>query len=129
MAVKSCRSKRCFVIRMKGSEWLFLIMTEKAMEYELLKDCRGVSFTPDILSRLGFKKEWLDEGNRGEGSYFTLALSNNKRCDLSFISGDKNGIMEVCIFPYTDDFRVQYVHELQNWYSALKREPLLFNHK
>lgn len=84
----------------------------------------GVTLTPEILEKCGFKKSLIDDANPDEGVYYSLDLSNDKYCDLLFIEGDKNGFMEVCLFPYTDTFRYKYLHQLQNLYFALTGEEL-----
>lgn len=86
--------------------------------------CKGIPLTPDILEKLGFEKELLEKNNPEEGYYYFLRLSDDKYCDLSFISGDKNGFLEVCLFPYSDQFRFQYLHQLQNLYYALTGKEL-----
>ena len=109
----------------EGQRMVDLFHEGEGMNYELLKDCEGVPFTPDLLRRLGFKKVWFDKDNKVEGHYYHMPLSENKYCDLAFMSSrNKKGVMEVCLFPYDAEFRVQYVHELQNWHAALKRKPL-----
>jgi len=67
------------------------------------------------LVDFGFKKNVLSNDS---GYYYTLELNEDKYCDLSIISGDKNGFVEVTLFPYEDWFRYKYVHELQNLFFA-----------
>lgn len=83
-----------------------------------------IHLTPDILEQAGFEKQLLDEGNEDEGYCYSLRLNDNKYCGLSFLSGDKNGYTEVCLFPYEEWFRCRYVHQLQNWYFALTGKEL-----
>lgn len=73
------------------------------------------------MNDFGFKKEVLSDDS---GHYYTLELNDNKYCDLSIISGDKNGFIEVTLFPYEECFRYKYVHELQNLYFAITGEEL-----
>lgn len=56
--------------------------------------------------------------------YYTLELNENKYCDLSICSGDKNGFIEATLFPYEDWFRYKYVHELQNLFFAITGREL-----
>lgn len=83
-----------------------------------------IRLTPEILSSCGFEENLLDENNESEGVYYSLRLSEDKYCDLCLISGDKNGILEVCLFPYTDQFRYQYLHEIQNIVKDLTKKEL-----
>lgn len=89
------------------------------------------TFKPELLSfqwleNFGFKKSLLDEGNSSEGFYYSLRLSEDKYCDLSVLSGDKNGYVEVCLFPYEENFRMKYVHQLQNLFYAITGKELRF---
>lgn len=59
-----------------------------------------------------------------EGFYYSLRLSDDKYCDLSILSGDKNGYVEACLFPYEESFRVKYVHQLQNLFHAITGKEL-----
>jgi len=85
---------------------------------------KPISLTPDWLAKMGFAENLLDKYNPSEGVYYTKEINDKKYCDLSFIDGDKNGIFEVCLFPYTDHFRYQYVHQLQNLFFALCGQEL-----
>lgn len=82
------------------------------------------AFKPEPLSfqwleNFGFKKSLLEEGNPEEGYYYSLHLSDDKYCNLSILSDDKNGYVEACLFPYEESFRVRYVHQLQNLFYAI----------
>lgn len=68
------------------------------------------------LNIFGFKKEVLSDNG---GYYYTFELNENKHCDLSISGGDKNGFVEVSLFPYEEWFRYKYVHELQNLFFAI----------
>ena len=82
-----------------------------------------IPLTPEILEKCGFVCENANEDDR----YYHLRLSNEKYCDLSFIIGDKNGFTEVCLFPYENVFRYQYLHQIQNIYFCLCGEELKIN--
>lgn len=85
---------------------------------------QGEALSEAWLLKFGFTKNLLDEETESEGHYYTLRLSDDKYCDLSFISGDKNGFCEVCLFPYNDNFRWKHVHQIQNAYFILTGEEL-----
>lgn len=55
---------------------------------------------------------------------FRERLNDDKHCDLSLISGDKNGKLEICLFPYEDWFRYEYLHQIQNIFKDLTNEEL-----
>jgi hypothetical protein len=80
---------------------------------------QGVPLSEDWLIKFGFEKEVL----LGE-NYYTLELNDNKYCDLCIVNGDKNGFIEVTLFPYEEWFRYRYVHELQNLFAALTGREL-----
>jgi hypothetical protein len=80
---------------------------------------QGVPLTEKWLIRFGFEKEVFWDGN-----YYTLELNDNKYCDLCIVNGDKNGSIEVVLFPYENWFRYRYVHELQNLFAALTGREL-----
>jgi hypothetical protein len=80
---------------------------------------QGVPLSEDWLIRFGFEKEVFWDGN-----YYTLELNDNKYCDLCIVNGDKNGFIEVTLFPYEEWFRYKYVHELQNLFAALTGREL-----
>jgi hypothetical protein len=80
-----------------------------------------IPITEEWLLMFGFKKELLSDDS---GYYYSLDFIENKHCDLSICSGDKNGFIEVTLFPYEDWFRYKYVHQLQNLYFALIGEEL-----
>lgn len=92
--------------------------TETTHYYAEFKDHIPVMFThlrPIPLSEqwlldFGFELNHCDDGT----AYYTLKLSNKKYCDLSLISCDKNGYLEVGLFPYESIFRFRYLHQLQN---------------
>lgn len=73
-----------------------------------------IPLTEEILLKCGFEQELLDPSNPEEGVYYILYLSDDKYCDLSLISCDKNGFLEVGLFPYEEVFRYKYLHQLQN---------------
>ena len=87
-------------------------------------DCFPIPLTPDILEKAGFLKYLVDESEPEAGYYYHKEITDDKYCDLSFITGDKNGITEVCLFPYETWFRVQYLHQLQNLTQALTSTEL-----
>lgn len=87
------------------------------------------TFKPEPLSfqwleNFGFEKRLLEENNPDEGFYYSLRLSDDKYCDLAILSGDKNGLVEACLFPYENSFRVQHVHQLQNLVFAITGKEL-----
>jgi len=79
-----------------------------------------IPLTPEILEKAGFEKQKTDD----DTVYYTLRLNDNLHCDLSLIEGDKNGICEVCLFPYEDYFRYKYVHQIQNLVQSLTGKEL-----
>ena len=79
--------------------------------------------TPEMLEAYGFEKNDMGEGE----SYYSLRLSDERYCDLAFIDGDRNGCMEVCLFPYEDFFRVRYEHELLAMYKGITGKDLVAN--
>lgn len=83
-----------------------------------------IEITEKMLIDLGFKKTPISDD---DGYYFSIELSDNKYCDLSILSGDKNGYIEVCLFPYESIFRYKYVHQLQNLYFALTGDELVLS--
>ena len=78
--------------------------------------------TPEMLIAYGFEKNDMGEGE----AYYSLRLSDERYCDLAFITGDKNGYMEVALFPYEDFFRVQYEHEMLAMYKGITGNNLQF---
>ena len=78
--------------------------------------------TPEMLEAYGFEKNDMGEGE----SYYSLRFSDNPYCDLSFITVDKDGHMEVCLFPYEDFFRVQYEHQMLAMYKGITGKDLQF---
>ena len=89
-----------------------------------IQHLKPIELTPEILEKCGFEKSLIDESNPGDGCYYSMKIIDDKHCDLSFISGDKNGILEVCLFPYETWFIFQYIHQLQNLYYALTGKEL-----
>jgi len=85
------------------------------------KHTQPIHLSEKWLNDFGFKKEVLSDDS---GYYYTLELNKNKYCDLSIISGDKNGFIEVTLFPYEEWFRYKYVHELQNLFFAITGKEL-----
>lgn len=77
--------------------------------------------TPEMLEAYGFDKNDMGEGE----AYYSLRLSDEPYCDLSLITGDKNGCMEVCLFPYEDFFRVRYEHEMLAMYKGITGKDLV----
>lgn len=77
---------------------------------------KPIKLSEKWLIDFGFKKEVLSDDS---GYYYTLELNENKYCDLSISSGDKNGFIEVTLFPYEEWFRYKYVHEFQNLFFAI----------
>jgi len=87
---------------------------------------KPVPLTEDILIKCGFTKIPLDRNNPEEGYYYSLILLDDKSCDLSLVSGDKNGIFEVYLFPY-ENIRFQYLHQVQNIYQSITGKELEIN--
>lgn len=87
-------------------------------------DLSPIELTEEWLLKLGFEKQ--DLGNN-EGFYYTYEINDDVYCDLAFISGDKNGYLEVCLFPYDNWFRYKYVHEIQNIFYDLTGAELTIN--
>ena len=85
------------------------------------KHTKPVNLSEKWLIDFGFKKEVLSDDS---AYYYTLELNDNKYCDLSICSGDKNGFIEVTLFPYEQWFRYKYVHELQNLFFAITGREL-----
>ena len=77
--------------------------------------------TPKMLEAYGFEKNDMGEGE----FYYSLRLSDERYCDLSLITGDKNGFMEVCLFPYEEFFRVRYEHEMLAMYKGITGKDLV----
>ena len=87
------------------------------------------TFKPERLSEFWFdhfkfKKIPLEEEYYFDGFYYEKEISSDKYCDLSIISGDKNGFIEAGLFPYEETITVKYVHELQNLYFSLTGKEL-----
>lgn len=85
-----------------------------------------IPLTEQWLIDLGFEKQLLSDNS---AHYYTLELNENKYCDLSICSGDKNGFIEATLFPYEDWFRYKYVHELQNLFFSITGRELELNYK
>lgn len=81
-----------------------------------MEDIEPIPLTEKWLNVFGFKKKVLSDDSE---YYYTLELNDNKYCDLAIISGDKNGFIEVTLFPYEEWFMYKYVHELQNLFFAI----------
>ena len=77
--------------------------------------------TPEMLEAYGFEKNDMGEGE----FYYSLRLSDERYCDLALITGDKNGCMEVFLFPYEDFFRVRYEHEMLAMYKGITGKDLV----
>lgn len=82
------------------------------------KDYQPIPLTEEWLLKLGFKKNHCDD----KSHYWTKQLHNEKYCNLCLISGYKNEILEVCLFPYENFFRFKYVHHIQNILCDLEQE-------
>jgi len=82
---------------------------------------KPIPLTEEWLLKFGFKKELLSDDS---SYYYSLGFNENKYCDLSICSCDKNGFIEVTLFPYEDWFRYKYLHQLQNLYFTLTGEEL-----
>lgn len=93
-------------------------LQENQVRYE---DLKPIPITKQWLLDFGFNENSTDCGTK----FYTKEFNNEKYCDLAFIEGDKNGILEVCLFPYENFFRYQYVHEIQNLYFALTKKELI----
>ena len=89
---------------------------------EYYKNIEPIPLTEEWLIDLEFKKKVLGDNL---GYYYTLDLNDEKHCDLSIFSGDRNEFVEVALFPYEDFFRYKYVHELQNLYYTLTGQELV----
>jgi len=77
--------------------------------------------TPEMLEAYGFEKNDMGEGE----FYYSLRLSDESYCDLAFITGEKNGCLEVCLFPYEDFFRVRYEHQMLAMYKGITGRDLV----
>ena len=82
---------------------------------------QGVPISESWLIKFGFKKKLLIDAS---GYYYTLEFVKDKYCDLSISSGDKNGFIEITLFPYDKCFRYKFVHELQNLFFAITGNEL-----
>ena len=91
-----------------------------AIETGNITSLKPIPLTPEILLKCGFDCENAND----DDCYYYLRLSKEKYCDLSLITGDKNGFMEVCLFPYEEVFRYKYLHQIQNAYFAITNEEL-----
>lgn len=113
---------RYFQIECLAKDMPFLNTDEFGVGVVTYKNIEPIPLSPDKLLKLGFLKEILE----GDECYYSLKLSNNKDEDLSLLSGDKNGICEVFLFPY-DTIRFQYIHQIQNVVHLLKNKELIIN--
>jgi hypothetical protein len=77
--------------------------------------------TPEMLEAYGFEKIKTNPIK----VYYLLRLSDERYCDLALIDGDKNGFMEVCLFPYEDFFRVRYEHQMLAMYKGITGRDLV----
>lgn len=84
-----------------------------------------IPITEIWLDKLGFKKEPMDDNE----CYWSYRLNDDTFCDLSFITGDKNGELEVCLFPYERWFRYKYVHQIQNLFFTITGKELTIKNK
>jgi hypothetical protein len=80
-----------------------------------IDDTEPILITEEILLKAGFKQNQMDN----DEFYYSYDLKDYVYCDLSLISGDKNGYLEVTLFPYESWFRYKYVHQIQNIYQCL----------
>lgn len=101
-----CNNKEVII----DEDWLEVCMA--VQDYESLLP---IPLTEEWLLRFGFSVNFTSDADE----YWTLELDGVKYCDLSLMSVDKNGFMEVCLFPYEDLFRYKYVHALQNLFFCL----------
>jgi hypothetical protein len=88
-----------------------------------------IPLSPEVLTACGFEKKYLDRKKVDEGCYYEKEVCSkyygeNYYCDLTFITGDKNGFLEVCLLPVEQSVRVRYLHELQNLFYCLTGEEL-----
>ena len=70
--------------------------------------------TESTFEKFGFEKMPLDPYNLEEGYYHALRFydkGKSMECDLELVSVDKNGILEVYLFPY-EDIRFQHEEEI-----------------
>lgn len=71
------------------------------------------------LERMGFQKLYMEDG------YFFYELELfGPDSKLTLIEGDKNGMVEVCLSFSENEVRFQYVHQVQNFYSAVTGKEL-----
>lgn len=89
-------------------------------EFVKCEDLKPVALTEEWLLAFGFEKIRADY----ECFYYSLELNEDAHCDLSIMSGDKNGFLEIVLFPYEKWMRYKYVHQLQNLYFALTGNEL-----
>lgn len=94
-----------------------------AFENEFMDGIEPINLTEQWLIDFGFEKEVLSDNS---AYYYKFKFKNEKYCDLSIISEDKdeNGFLEVALSPYEDFFRYKYVHELQNLVFAITGKEL-----
>ena len=82
------------------------------------KNCEGIPLTEERLIKFGFETEWRGNGN--ESKIDTFSLWKGHGWDhWAFIMGGNN--------DDTNDFiiELEYVHQLQNLYFALKGTELV----
>lgn len=88
------------------------------------EEIKPIPLSKEVLEKCGFEKHLIDKSFPEEGYYYSMSLSEDKYIDLGFITGDKNGYLEACLFPYEEAFRCRYIHQLQNLYFALTGHEL-----
>lgn len=79
-----------------------------------IEDVKPIPLDEEWLVKLGFEKSTYEDVQWHE-----MDLNNDNYCDLYLMSGNKNGFLDVVLFPYEDWFRYRYVHQLQNIYFSL----------
>lgn len=80
-----------------------------------------LQITHEWLERLGFTKVSFDDGT--DGHYYEINLSDDPHYDIALLEGDKDGVVEVFLFPY-DNIRFQYIHQIQNVFYAITGKEL-----
>lgn len=83
----------------------------------LLPDhCSPIALTKEILEGIEGIEKRVDEGS----VWHELDIVKG----FTIFEGDKNGICELVYFLHHTEFRIQYVHQLQNLYFALTNTEL-----
>ena len=111
-------------LRVTAVNDVLVVSNDYGFEYHEL---HPFPLTHEILEKCGFISEPIDEGYPEVGVYYSLPLNNELYCNLCIISGDKNDLFEVCLFPYEQWFRFKYLHQLQNLFYALCGEEIIVN--